>query len=594
MSGLDLGVVGNCAYAALIDRNASVVWCCLPRFDADPVFHSLLGGPKDAEEGGFFSIELDDRVHGEQDYSGNTAILETVLHGKQGSVRVTDFAPRFMWRDRLFFPQTLVRRLTPVSGTPRIRIRLRPRFDYGATAPVLTFGSHHIRYVGPHTTLRLTTNAPLDYIRDETLFNLNGSIDLILGPDETLSEGVAQTARSFEERTRNYWQHWVHRLAIPFEWQSAVIRAAVTLKLCTYEATGAIVAALTTSIPEAPDTQRNWDYRYCWVRDAYFVVRALNRMAAMRKMENYFSWLMNIVASASGSHIQPVYGVGLESALDERIVTTLPGYRGMGPVRVGNQAYQHFQHDSYGNVILGVAQAFLDRRLLSPPTRMDFLRLEDLGRQALACYDQPDAGMWELRSRARVHTTSSLMCWAAADRLAKIAEYIGEPERARDWRAEAERIRQVILERAWSQKRQAFVESLDGEFLDAGVLLMIEVGFIDPNDPRMISTMQQIETTLGRGPHMMRYEAADDFGTPKTAFNTCSFWRIDALARMGRIEEARGHFEALLSCRNRLGMMSEDVDVQTGESWGNYPQTYSMVGIINCAMRLSRSWEKAI
>ncbi|MBG0809772.1 glycoside hydrolase family 15 protein [Methylosinus sp. H3A] len=594
ISDLELGVVGNCAFAALIDRDASVVWCCLPRFDGDPVFHSLLGSPPDMEDGGFFAVDLEDRVHSEQEYSGNTAILETVLHGKQGSVRVTDFAPRFFWRDRLYHPHMLIRRLTPVSGTPRIRIRVRPRFGYGSAVPTLTFGSHHIRYVGPHTVLRLTTNAPIDYIAEETLFNLSNSVDLVLGPDETLTEGIAHTARNFEERTRDYWRHWVHRLAIPFEWQSAVIRAAITLKLCTYETTGAIVAALTTSIPEAPDTQRNWDYRYCWVRDAYFVVRALNRMAAMRKMENYFDWLMNVVASAAGSHIQPVYGLGLESELTERIIPNLPGYRGMGPVRVGNQAYQHFQHDSYGNVILGVAQAFLDRRLLSPPTRMDFLRLEDMGRQALACYDKPDAGMWELRSRARVHTTSSLMCWAAADRLARIADYIGEPERARDWRVEAERIKQVILERAWSQKRQAFVESLDGEHLDAGVLLMIEVGFIDANDPRMVSTLERIESALGRGAHMMRYEAADDFGEPTTAFTTCSFWRIDALARMGRREEAREYFEALLAQRNRLGMMSEDIDVKTGEAWGNYPQTYSMVGIINCAMRLSRSWEKAI
>ncbi|PWB95581.1 glycoside hydrolase family 15 protein [Methylosinus sporium] len=594
VSDLELGVVGNCSFAALIDRDASVVWCCLPRFDGDPVFHSLLGSPPDMEDGGFFAIDLEDRVHSEQDYCGNTAVLETVLHGKQGSVRITDFAPRFFWRDRLYHPNMLIRRLTPVSGTPRIRIRLRPRYDYGAALPSLTFGSHHIRYVGPHSVLRLTTNAPLDYVREETLFNLSSPVDLLLGPDETLHEGIAHTARNFEERTRDYWRRWVHRLAIPFEWQSAVLRAAITLKLCTYEGTGAIVAALTTSIPEAPGTQRNWDYRYCWVRDAYFVVRALNRMAAMRKMENYFDWLMNIVASAAGSHIQPVYGLGLESELTERIIPNLPGYRGMGPVRVGNQAYQHFQHDSYGNVILGVAQAFLDRRLMSPPTRMDFLRLEDMGRQALACYDKPDAGMWELRSRARIHTTSSLMCWAAADRLARIADYIGEPERARDWRQEAERIKQVILERAWSQKRQAFVESLDGEYLDAGVLLMTEVGFIDPNDPRMVSTLEQIESALGRGAHMMRYEAADDFGEPTTAFTTCSFWRIDALARMGRREEARDYFEALLAQRNRLGMMSEDIDVKTGEAWGNYPQTYSMVGVINCAMRLSRSWEKAI
>ncbi|MGA8172774.1 MAG: glycoside hydrolase family 15 protein [Methylocystis sp.] len=594
MSDLDLGVIGNCSFAALIDRDARIVWCCMPRFDGDPVFHCLLGAPKDAEGSGVFAIELEDQTQSEQHYDGNTAILVTILHGKHGSVRVTDFAPRFWWRDRPFFPQMLVRRLAPISGSPRIRICVRPRFDYGATAPVLTFGSHHIRYVGSNATLRLTSDAPIDYVRDETLFNLSRPLDLILGADETLSEGVEQTAHAFENRTRDYWLTWAHRLAIPYEWQDAVIRAATTLKLCTYEPTGAIVAALTTSIPEAPNTQRNWDYRYCWVRDAYFVVRALNRLAAVRKMENYFGWLMNVVASATQNHVQPVYGVGRESTLTERIVASLPGYRGMGPVRVGNQAYEHLQHDGYGNVILGVAQAFLDRRLFSPPARTDFLRLEEMGRQALAVFDKPDAGMWELRSRAGVHTSSAVMCWAALDRLSLIADYIAEPERARDWREKADHVKLTILARAWSQQRGAFVASFDGEYLDASVLLMVEVGFVDPQDPRMVSTLDQIERVLARGPHVLRYEAPDDFGTPKTAFNTCSFWRVDALARMGRAEEARDYFEQLLACRNRLGMMSEDIDIETGEPWGNYPQTYSMVGIINCAMRLSRSWEKAI
>jgi pentatricopeptide repeat protein len=594
MTDLDLGVIGNCCFAALINREAKIVWCCLPRFDGDPVFHSLLGAPHNANETGYFAIELEDRVRSEQFYEDNTAILKTVLHGKQGSLRITDFAPRFWMRDRPFFPQTLVRRLEPISGTPRIRIRVRPRFEYGSTAPFLTSGSHHIRYVGPNMTLRLTTNAPVDYVRDETMFNLNSPVDLILGADETLGEGVTHTADIFEERTRAYWRQWTHRLAIPFEWQDAVIRAAVTLKLCTYEPTGAIVAALTTSIPEAPNTQRTWDYRYCWLRDAYFVVRALNRLGAIRKMENYFGWLMNIVAASTEEHIQAVYGVGLEAQLDERIISTLPGYRGMGPVRVGNQAYSHLQHDSYGNVVLGVAQAFFDRRLLSPPSRMDFLRLEDMGAKALVFYDKPDAGMWELRSRVNIHTTSSLMCWAAVDRLARIAEYIGEPERMRDWRQKADQIKRTILERAWSQKREAFVESFDSDYLDASVLLMVEVGFLDATDPRMVSTMKQIENTLTHGPHVMRYEAPDDFGAPETAFTTCSFWRIDVLARMGRVDEARDYFQQLLECRNSLGIMSEDIDYKTGEAWGNYPQTYSMVGIINCAMRLSRSWEKAI
>ena len=590
---IDLGVIGNCGFAALVDRDARIVWCCVPRFDGDPVFHSLLGAPQGAEGHGVFAIEIEDHVGREQRYIGNTPILETILHGKNGSVRIHDFAPRFWWRDRLFFPQTLVRRLAPLSGSPRVRILMRPRFDYGATAPMLTAGSHHIRYVGPHTTLRLTTDAPVDYVRDETMFNLHRPLDLILGVDETLTAGVTQTAQDFEVRTHEYWSHWAHRLAIPLEWQEAVIRAAISLKLCTYEQTGAIVAALTTSIPEAPNTERNWDYRYCWVRDAYFVVRALNKLAAMRKMENYFRWLMNVVASADDDHINPVYGVGLEARLPERIVRSLPGYRGMGPVRVGNQAYEHLQYDSYGNIVLAVTQAFLDRRLISPATRTDFLRLELMGRKALALYDQPDAGMWELRSRARVHTTSALMCWAALDRLAIIAQHVGEPEKARDWRDKADQVKRVILDRAWSERRKAFTESFEGEHLDAGVLLMVEVGFLDANDPRMSSTIRQVEATLARGPHLLRYEAADDFGLPTTAFNSCSFWRIDALARMGRTEEARDYFNQLLERRSALGMMSEDCDLKTGEAWGNYPQTYSMVGIINCAVRLSRPWEKA-
>ena len=256
---IELGVVGNCSFAALIDREAKVVWCCVPRFDGDPVFHSLLGAPKGAEGAGVFAIEVEDYIRSEQSYDGNTPILETLLHGKNGSVQIRDFAPRFWWRDRIFFPQTLVRRLTPITGSPRIRILVRPRFDYGATAPTLTTGSHHIRYVGPHTTLRLTTTAPIDYVRDGTWFNLDRPLDLILGVDETLSAGVTQTAQDFEGRTREYWRRWAHRLAIPMEWQDAVIRAAITLKLCTYEQTGAIVAALTTSIPEAPNSERNWD-----------------------------------------------------------------------------------------------------------------------------------------------------------------------------------------------------------------------------------------------------------------------------------------------------------------------------------------------
>lgn len=597
MNDLNLGLIGNCGVAALIDRRARIVWYCLPRFDGDPVFHALLGAPKNAPDHGVFAIDMEGLVRSKQSYVPNTAILQTVLHGGTGSVEITDFAPRFYWRDRAFRPQMVVRRVVPLDGNPRIRIRLRPRFDYGASAPTVTYGSNHARYVGDGAVLRLTTDAPIDYVLQETSFKLDEPLHLLLGPDETLSEGPSEAARILLERTQNYWRNWTRRLALPFEWQDAVSRAAITLKLCSYEPTGAIVAAMTTSIPESADSGRNWDYRFCWVRDAFFVLRALNSLAAVRTMENYFRWLMNIVddsGNSGSSRIQPVFGIGQEKRVTERIVDHLPGYRGMGPVRVGNQAHEHHQHDTYGHLVLGAAPAFYDTRLFMQAGRPHFKQLERVGERAFHLHDQPDAGMWELRSRVRVHTSSSVICWAACDRLARIAQHLGAPKRANFWALRAEKIRQTILKRAWSEKRKAFVESFEGENLDAGVLLMSEVGFIDPKDPRFVSTVEAIEKVLGRGPHVLRYEAADDYGVPQSAFNACAFWRLDALARIGRHDEAREIYEALLAARNHLGLMSEDIDVETGSPWGNFPQTYSMVGIINGAVRLSRRWETSI
>ena len=266
----------------------------------------------------------------------------------------------------------------------------------------------------------------------------------------------------------------------------------------------------------------------------------------------------------------------------------------MGPVRVGNQAFEHFQHDVYGNIVLGAAQAFHDHRLFRRADASDFAALEAMGEQAWLLHDQPDAGMWELRTRSRVHTSSSLMCWAACDRLAKVAVVLNLPDRAVYWAERARTVRDKILALAWSEDRQAFVESFGGKDLDASVLLMAEVNFIDPKDPRFVKTVEALEATLCDGPFMRRYEAPDDFGRPETSFNVCSFWRIDALARIGRTQQAREIFEALLACRNHVGLLSEDIAAATGELWGNFPQTYSMVGIINGAMRLSRPWDHAV
>lgn len=591
-NSLDLGLIGNCTFSALIDRHARIVWSCMPRFDADPVFNALLDP---GASGAAWAIELEGLARSEQQYECNTAVLVTRLwDGAGNGVEVTDFAPRFFARERTFRPVQIVRRVRPIAGHPRIVVRLRPRFDWGRVPPTITQGSHHLRFVGPGTTLRLTTDAPLAYVLQETPFLVTEPVDFILGPDETLDGGVRTVASELHAQTSRYWRHFSRALTVPLEWQDVVIRAAITLKLSLFEDTGGIVAAMTTSIPEAAGSGRTWDYRYCWLRDAFFVVRALNSISEVATMEDYLRWITNVIGHDGITHVQPLFGIGLEKDLVETVLTHLPGYRGDGPVRVGNQAYEHFQHDVYGNIVLGAAQAFHDTRLFRRAGEYEFRVLERIGELAWGVHDTPDAGMWELRTRARIHTSSVLMSWCACDRLAKIAAKIGLPERATYWGERASHIRERILRESWNERRQAFAESFGGSELDASVLLMAEVNLIDPRDPRFVSTVEALERSLCDGPFMRRYEAADDFGKPETSFNICTFWRIDALARIGRKDEARTIFEAMLSARNHLGLLSEDTHPVTGEMWGNYPQTYSMVGLINGATRLSAPWDAVI
>lgn len=592
MSSLDLGIIGNCTISALIDRTGTVVWSCFPRFDGDPLFCKLLD---DDNERGFYSIELDGLVRAEQRYLQNTAVLITRLtDGKGDGVEIADFCPRFLQFGRIFRPTTIMRLLRPFGETPRIRIRLRPVFDYGAHAPVITRGSNHIRYVGSDTSLRLTTNAPLTYILDETPFILEDGIMLMLGPDESLRGPILETGREVFEQTVAYWRTLSMRLHVTFEWQEPVIRAAITLKLCSFEETGAIVAAMTTSIPEIDGQQRNWDYRFCWLRDAYFVVRALNRLGYIETMEDFLAYISNIVGSSENGYLQPVYGIGLERKLVEREIEHLGGYRGNRPVRVGNQAYEHDQHDGYGSVLLAATQAFFDQRLRQPAGRHAFHRLETIGHQAFAVHDVPDAGLWEFRTKARVHTHSSVMCWAACDRLARIADHLDLPDRAALWRQRADQIHATVLEKAWNSKLNSFSASFGGSEIDASLLLMHEVGFLRADDPRFAGTMAAVQRELKRGPHLFRYLKDDDFGRPANAFIICTFWYIDALIAQGRNEEARDLFENMLACRNHLGLLSEDINPETHELWGNFPQTYSLVGLINCGMKLSKTWEDVV
>ncbi len=592
---LELGVIGNCQISALIDARGRYVWTCLPRMDGDPVFCSLLRQDADGQEQGFFSVELQGCEHIEQHYEPNTAVLQTLLSTADGArIRITDFCPRFRQFGRNFRPVMMVRIIERVAGHAVLRVRLRPSQHYGRQRPERHLGSNHVRFEADDMSWRFSTDMSLSAVLEERPVVLRERICCVLGADESITESLDAMCGRFLDETLRYWRDWTRELAIPFEWQAAVIRAAITLKLCTYEDTGAVLAALTTSIPEAANTQRNWDYRYCWLRDSYFTIHALNRLGATRTMEGYLRYIANVFAESGGSALQPVYGISGYLELVETHAPALPGYRGMGPVRVGNQAYEQIQHDVYGAVILAAMQSFFDLRLGNGADISVFQKLELAGERCWQLYDQPDAGIWEYRGRARVHSFSSVMCWAGVDRLARIAAHLGLPERNRVWRERGDFMRERIMAATWNPQLQCFTEAWNEPALDASVLLFVELDFVTPDDPKFIATVDHIGRHLRRGPYLMRYIAADDFGAPENAFNICTFWYINALAAIGRREEARTLFENMLQQRNRLGLLSEDLNPVTGELWGNYPQTYSLVGIINSAMRLSISWEEAL
>jgi GH15 family glucan-1,4-alpha-glucosidase len=588
---LNLAVIGNCQIAALIDAAGSIVWACLPRMDGDPVFNALLNG--DAPDGRF-SISLEGATHIRQRYLRNTAVVETIHEGADAAVRVTDFCPRFPRHEGTYRPAMIIRIVEPVAGKPVICVRLRPTANYGQAMPRVMFSSHSVRFAAGDLSYRVTTDASLTAIHEERPFVLGGALTFILGDDEPIDAAPAAFGRMHLEQTRSYWELWVRDLAIPLDYQEAVIRAAVTLKLCTFEDTGAVLAAVTTSIPEAPDTIRNWDYRFCWLRDSYYTVHALNRLGATQTMEAYLRFIHNLHAHAPASELQPIYGISGEAQLVEVIAPSLVGYRGMGPVRIGNQAFEQKQYDIYGAIILAASQLFYDERLEVHDHERLFAGLERLGEHAVKDFGVPDAGPWEMRGIEAPHTFSAVMSWAGCDRLAEIAARMGKDKESARWAEQAAAMHARILAEAWNPQLGSFVSTLGGDMLDATSLLIAELRFLPASDERFVGTVDAIGKHLRRDDLVFRYRHADDFGVPTTTFTVCAFWYVNALAAVGRIDEARELFGKLLSRRNPMGLLSEDIDPVTGELWGNFPQTYSMVGIIVSALRLSRQWEEVV
>jgi GH15 family glucan-1,4-alpha-glucosidase len=493
---LDLAVIGNGSIASLISSEGTHLWCCWPRLDGDPVFHGLLSTDETA---GRFAISLEGQVSATQRYLPNTAIVETILRDEVGNaVRVIDLCPRFKLYGRIFRPLMLVRRIEPLAGLPRVRIALHPGFSHGAQHPRPAMGSNHLRYAGPDFSLRMTTDLPLSHIIHESNFTLSRPGTLVLSADEPLNEAPDALFTHMFSETQVYWHNWVADLNVPFDWQEAVIRSAITLKLCCYDDTGGVVAALTSSVPEAPGSGRNWDYRFCWLRDSFFTIAALNRLSATRTMENFLGFVLDIVQSPDFGEIPPLFPIAPGMKLEEWVAPDLPGYGGDGPVRIGNAAAIQRQNDAYGAIILSLMQLFVDQRLTVRGDAALYERLRPLGETAERVALEPDAGIWEFRGRAEVHSFSAAMCWAALSRLGLIAKAVGREDEAAMWAERAQALRQQIMNRIVTP--QGWLSGvLDHAVCDASVLILPEIGFISATSSEFLVTLDMVEARLRGG-----------------------------------------------------------------------------------------------
>jgi GH15 family glucan-1,4-alpha-glucosidase len=494
----DLGLIGNCQVAALVERSGAIVWCCLPRFDSDPVFSTLL----DQDSGGEFVVASSDDVMGTQRYLDNTNVLETTFTGRDGAFRVLDFAPRFILYDRVFRPTQLLRIVEPVEGAPRIRVRCEPRLGWSKARPTTHQGSNHVTFDGFGSSLRLTTDIPLALLGGQA-FTLSDRRYLALTWGAPIEEPLPPLGDRFLTETVRYWQRWVKQCNIPPLYQSAVIRSALALKLHCFEDTGAIVASVTTSIPESPRSGRNWDYRYCWLRDAYYALGAFRRLGHFEERENFVRYLLDVAATTPSLELAPLYRIDGTSDLEERVLQGWPGFGGDGPVRVGNGAVRHAQNDIFGEMVLALSPVFLDDRFAAERSKPALDLLERLARKAIAVVGTSDAGIWEYRTDWRVQTFSSLMCWAAADRMALVAARHA-PTQEHGFQEAAARIREDIVRRAWNAELGSFASHYDGDEVDASLLQMATLHFLPTHDARLRQTIDAIARTLSNDGWLFR------------------------------------------------------------------------------------------
>jgi GH15 family glucan-1,4-alpha-glucosidase len=579
------GLIGNGSLLSLIAPTGAIEWLCLPRFDSPSVFARLL----DERAGGVFRI-LSEGVEtaGEMAYLPNTNILRTRFQAPEGQWEMLDFAPRLPkdWGEDM--PIRLHRLIRPLSGRVRLTVDFDPRLDYGR-GPTRTLVLHdRLEVQGTGGPLFLQTNLPLSYVTGRQEFTLDGPVHLTLSYGSAPAMTLGRVLRELDA-TRDGWVRWAKTCGLPLFRPELVLRSALCLKLHAYEDTGAIIAATTTSIPEAMGSERTWDYRYCWLRDAAFVVEALRRIGHMREGERFLRYLRNV---AEAGPLQPLYGIDGNPSAPEQILGHLAGYGGQGPVRIGNAAVGQRQHDLMGELVLCLETMLRDPRLVHDEENQRFFPLvRRLVEEAIALAPLADTSIWEYRSRQDHYTFSRAMCWAAIHRGAAIARSFGEHALALAWEAAADREKAIILERGFNPALGFFTQTLDGIFPDASLLLLPTLGLVEPKDPRFLSTLDQYGRLLTENGLMLRYRNPDDLGAPTSAFTICSFWWAEALALAGRLEEAVAVFDRVCAFANPVGLFSEDIDPATGRLLGNFPQAYTHVGLINAAVTISELLE---
>lgn len=582
---LNYGLIGNCQISALISFKGSLDWLCLPRLDSPSSFARIL----DAEKGGHFEIEAEHAARCSQRYLPNTNVLETLIEADDYAFKIIDFIPRYQLQDQVHRPIEVHRQLIPVRGTPSLRIDFEPRLNYAQEIPRLGRHERSIRVEGSQDTLYLHSSLSIETILAKGYHLLQRPAYLVLCYDFPLERDFKSYSEFALQATIRYWQTWARHCAIPPQYQQEVIRSALTLKLHLFEDTGATIAATTTSVPEIHGSERCWDYRFFWIRDSYFLIDALNGLAHFEEMEKFILFLKNICRHGI-ENLQPLYSILGEAQLDEYQLTHLRGAADSGMVRVGNQAYTHKQYDIYGEMLLSLYPLFFDLRLNYGSHKSlaeEWGLVQELVAAAQNSFDKTDSGIWEFRHEFRHHTFSKIMIWVALDRGAKIAGVMEEPDIAARWKQTADSMRSEILSRAWNEERQMFAMSYEGADADASVLLMPILGMLDPHDPRFVTTVRTYKQILMQNGHVFRYIARDDFGLPECAFNFCTFWMIHAIYLIGEEKEARTLFENMLRAGNHLGLFSEDTQPSTGKMYGNFPQTYTHVGIIQTAKLLS-------